>query len=101
MSGRGTHGNEDLLFERVAEILDAARGQVARTVNTAMVHSYWLIGREIVLVEQSGEKRAGYGDQVLGNLARRLTKRFGRGWSLASLKRMPQFYQVFPSGFRD
>lgn len=46
-------------YERVAEIIDAARAQVARTVNTAMVHAYWLVGREIVEVEQRGRARAG------------------------------------------
>lgn len=35
----------DNLYERVAQIVEAARAQVARTVNTAMVHAYWLIGR--------------------------------------------------------
>ena len=43
---------EEELFERVAEIIESARGHVARTVNSAMVHAYWLIGREIVEVEQ-------------------------------------------------
>ena len=36
---------QEELFARVAQILEAARGQVARTVNTAMVHAYWLVGR--------------------------------------------------------
>ena len=89
---------EDQLFQRVAAILDAARGQVARTVNTAMVHAYWLVGREIVQVEQAGEARAGYGDEMMKRLAGRMTRRFGKGWSLSSLKRMRQFFQTFPSG---
>jgi len=39
---------DDGLYERVEQILEQARGQVARTVNTAMVQAYWQIGREIV-----------------------------------------------------
>ncbi len=89
---------EARLYERVAAILDEARGRVARTVNTAMVHAYWLIGREIVEVEQKGNERAGYGDQVLKGLEPRLTKRFGKGFNLTSLKRMRQFYRAFPEG---
>ena len=50
---------EDELFERVAEIIESARGHVARTANSAMVQAYWLIGREIVEVEQHGKQRAG------------------------------------------
>ncbi|MBK7074578.1 MAG: hypothetical protein IPH44_20005 [Myxococcales bacterium] len=59
---------EDALFARVLQIVDAARGHAARSVNTTMVHAYWMIGREIVEVEQAGEKRAGYGDELLKRL---------------------------------
>jgi predicted nuclease of restriction endonuclease-like (RecB) superfamily len=88
----------DTLYQRVAEILEVARGQVARTVNTAMVHAYWLIGREIVEVQQQGSARAGYGDELVRMLARRLASRFGRGFSYSSVKRMKQFFLTFPGG---
>ena len=39
-----------------------------------MVQAYWLIGREIVEVEQHGEKRAGYGDEVVERLAKSRNK---------------------------
>ena len=42
-----TRDHEDL-YQRVAAILEVARSQEARTANTAMVHAYWLVGREIV-----------------------------------------------------
>lgn len=89
---------EERLYERIAAILDEARSRVARTVNTAMVHAYWLIGREIVEVEQGGKERAGYGEGLMRRVAARLSTRFGNGFSLASLKRMKQFYLAFPSG---
>ena len=88
----------DDLYQRVTEILEAARSQVARTVNTAMVHAYWLVGREIVEVEQRGQARAGYGDELVRALARRLSDQFGRGFSYPSVKRMKQFYLTFPRG---
>jgi hypothetical protein len=54
------------LFERVREILDSSKRNVARSVNTEMVRAYWLIGKAIVEHEQEGEKRAEYGkDSVL------------------------------------
>ncbi len=90
----------DVLYERIAAILDEARSRVARTVNTAMVHAYWLIGREIVEVEQEGKERAGYGEQLMEGLARRLSKRFGKGFSVRSLRRVRQFYLTFPDGSR-
>jgi hypothetical protein len=92
------HRGEEKLYERVAQILEQARGHVARTVNTAMVQAYWLVGREIVDVEQAGERRAGYGDAVIKRLAARLVGPWGKGFSAPNLKRMRQFYLVFPNG---
>ncbi|TMQ24972.1 MAG: DUF1016 domain-containing protein [Deltaproteobacteria bacterium] len=96
MEAPQTH--DDQLYERVAQILEQARSQVARTVNTAMVQAYWLIGREIVEVEQAGERRAGYGDEVLQRLSERLQRAFAKGFSVQNLRSMRQFFLAFPSG---
>jgi len=90
--------DEEALYERVAQIIETARGHVSRTVNTSMVHAYWLIGREIVEVQQAGKDRAEYGEQIVKRLAVRLSKSFGKGFSYPSVKRMKQFYLTFPSG---
>lgn len=89
---------EERLYERIAAILDESRSRVARSINTAMVHAYWHIGREIVEVERHGAERAGYGEGLMKRVAKRLSARFGKGFSLASLKRMKQFYLAFPGG---
>jgi DUF1016 N-terminal domain len=86
------------LFKRVAEIIESARGRVARSVNSAMVQAYWLIGREIVEIEQQGKKRAGYGERIIQGLAAKLTAQFGSGYSIRSLRRIRQFYLTYPGG---
>ncbi len=78
--------NQVELFDRVASILEEARSNVVRTVNSHMVIAYWLIGREIVQEQQGGKKRAGYGDVLLEGLSEKLKKRYGRGYSVANLK---------------
>lgn len=89
---------EQQLFERVVRIVEEARAHVSRTVNTAMVHAYWLIGKEVVEVEQRGRARATYGERVMERLAERLKARFGDGFSLPTVKRMRQFFLTFPKG---
>jgi hypothetical protein len=89
---------EQQLYDRIATILDQTRSQVARTVNTAMVHAYWRVGREIVEVEQRGDVRAEYGGQLLEGLATRLTARFGKTFGVATLRRMRAFYVFYPKG---
>ncbi len=90
--------DSDILTERLISIIEAARRQVARSVNSAMVQAYWHIGREIVETEQDGEERASYGDALVKRVASRLNARFGRGFSYPTVKRMKQFYVTYPSG---
>lgn len=80
------------LYDRIREILEAARAGVARSVNTAQVVANWLIGREIVEEEQKGQRRAGYGERLLRDLARRLQAEFKRGYSVDNLEWFRQFY---------
>jgi predicted nuclease of restriction endonuclease-like (RecB) superfamily len=82
----------------VARILDEARSHVTRTVNTTMVSAYWLIGREIVEVEQHGKERAGYGEEVIDKLAERLVTNFGKGFARQNIRYMRAFYLAFPNG---
>jgi len=83
------------LVERVAAILEAARSQVVRTVNSTMVLAYWHVGREIVEFVQRGAKRAEYGEQVLEVLSARLQERVGRGYSVRNLRYFRSFYQAY------
>ena len=78
-----THQYQTLLND-IAQLYTQARAGVVRM--------YWEIGRRIVEVEQQGEARAEYGEQLLPRLSEDLTKRFGVGFSLRNLHRMKAFY---------
>jgi predicted nuclease of restriction endonuclease-like (RecB) superfamily len=84
------------LLDSIRELLINAKSQTRQTVNTAMVQTYWHIGRIIVEDEQGGDKRAAYGKQVLAELAKRLTEEFGSGFSMQSLSNYRQFYTQLP-----
>ena len=83
-------------YTRIREILEQTRSRVAHAINTEMVQAYWMIGREIVLEEQKGKARAGYGQKLLEMLSKRLTSEFGAGVDASNLWNMRQFYQTFP-----
>lgn len=87
--------HEKNLYQGIRDILLSARMQVRQTVNTAMVQSYWQIGRLIVEDEQGGEKRAEYGKRVLTELSRRLSAEFGKGFAPDNLRNFRQFYLCF------
>ncbi|HEX4792338.1 MAG TPA: PDDEXK nuclease domain-containing protein [Humisphaera sp.] len=84
------------LYVRIRDILESARSNVARSVNTTQVIAYWLIGREIVEEEQKGKARAGYGLGLMKELSRRLAADYGSGFSLSGLKEMKALYLTYP-----
>lgn len=83
------------LMDRVVTILDQARSNVVRAVNSNMVIAYWLTGREIVQALQGGEERAGYGRRLLAELSEALQRRYGRGFSVTNLKYFRLFFQAY------
>ena len=87
--------SDDALFEQVSELIQQARQQVQRSVNTAMVSTYWHIGQRIVLHEQLGQSRAAYGKQLLGQLSEKLTQVYGKGFDERNLRNMRAFYLAF------
>jgi len=84
------------LLQAIRELVQQARQQIQRSVNSAMVQTYWHIGRLIVEDEQQGEVRAEYGKQQLEQLSTRLTEEFGKGFDVTNLRSMRRFYQAFP-----
>ncbi|UWY26497.1 PDDEXK nuclease domain-containing protein [Flavobacterium sp. TR2] len=84
-----------VIFQQVAELLQNARQEVLRTVNSTMTITYFEIGRIIVEEEQNGKDRAEYGKQLLKGLSQQLTKEFGKGFSIRNLEQIRQFYMTF------
>ena len=89
-------GNQ--LFVQIKGGLDEARKHISKTVNTAMVHAYWQVGKHIVEYEQRGSQRAEYGKGIAANLSKRLTAEYGDGFTPTNLKLTRQFYLCFPKG---
>ena len=92
MAGIEQHIDNDLLIQRIGQLIDQARRHTLAVVNTTMVYTYYEIGRMIVEDEQQGQHRADYGKQVLKNVAKQLTAKYGKGFSYTNLKQMRQFY---------
>jgi predicted nuclease of restriction endonuclease-like (RecB) superfamily len=83
------------LYENIKALLHEARKTVARNINTAMVMTYFEIGKMIVEHEQKGSKRAEYAKETLKSVSERLTSEFGRGFSVDNLQRMRSFYLMY------
>ena len=80
----------DQLLLNVGATLERGRQQAVYAVNSAMIQTYWEIGRQIVEYKQHGNEKAEYGSDVLNRLFRDLTDRYGKGFSHSNvyMKRM-------------
>lgn len=56
-----------------------------------MVEAYWQIGKAIV-EKQGGSQKSEYGSGLLKALSKQMTQDFGKGFTVANLKNMRQFY---------
>ncbi len=76
----------------------SAQGKIYTAVNSAMVQAYWEIGEQIYLA--CGENdRAEYGKGLLKYLSEKLTAEFGKGFTVANLRNMRQFYLTYPKRY--
>ena len=82
-------------IQDVKTIFKESHHYVKQHINYAMVYAYWLTGKRIVVQEQKGDNRAGYGKEIVKNLSKELTKEFGRGFSVQSLYNFRMFYERF------
>jgi len=80
------------LYEAIKYQIDEAKRSIIQKVNTAMVYTYYQVGRIIVEDEQSGLERAAYAKQTLKLLSSRLNEEFGKGYSVDNLEYMRLFY---------
>lgn len=84
------------LLNDIRQLLSQSRQALVQSVNSAMVQTYWHVGRLIVEHEQQGQSRAEYGKQVLAQLAQSLTTEFGKGFDASNLRNMRSFYLAYP-----
>ena len=79
----------------ISTIIKQSRYGVASTVNSAIVMLYWTIGKRINDEVLNGD-RASYGDQVISDISKDLTLKFGKGYNKASLFKMLRFAKMYP-----
>src|SRR3990167_3376867 len=91
----GKDNEIDILFQKASFYVDEARNRVQRSINFEMVQAYWFIGRDIITAEQKGQASASYGSQLLQELSTRLTQKYGKGFSVSTLRDIRQFYLIY------
>ena len=90
-----TEQSERLLVD-IREIIEDAKNNAIRSVNSERVQMYWKIGRRIVVEELENEKRAKYGELFMDYISAKLNKEYGNGFSKRILYQAMQFFKAYP-----
>lgn len=85
----------DRLLADIRSLIQSARDQTARAVNTALVGLYWHIGTRI-RQDVLHNSRADYGEEIVSTLSKQLIGEYGRGFSKPNLSRMMGLAEAFP-----
>ncbi|MGN0032596.1 MAG: YhcG family protein [Candidatus Limimorpha sp.] len=89
--------NSGHLIDNARGIIETARANAVRSVDFCRVQMYWNLGRRIFEEEQQGKQRADYGAYIVKTLADRLETEYGSRFGVRQLKRVRQFYRIYPN----
>ena len=87
--------DEASLLTDLRSLIQAARQRVATAANATQTMLYWHVGRRL-LKENLQDTRAAYGKRILATVSQELRAEFGDGFTLRSLYRSIQFFELFP-----
>ena len=88
--------NSNDLLSDAKVIIESAQKTAFAAVNVALVNRNWLLGKRIADEELKGEGRAEYGAEIIKNLAKNLTKTYGKGFTQRNLYNCEKFYEMYP-----
>ena len=84
------------LLKDAEQIIERSQQHAYVAINTLMIERNWLLGKRIAEEELQGEDRAKYGAQLIKQLSKDLTERYGKGFDASNLYKFVQFYKYFP-----
>lgn len=84
-------------YNDLSSIIESASKSAYQMVDRILVIRNWLLGKRIAEEELSGTHAERYGEKIVSELARTLTKQYGKGFDKTSLYRYIKFYKIFPN----
>ena len=91
----------DNIINDIQEIIEASQKSAYHAVDTILLKRNWLIGYRISEETLAGEQRAEYGAQIIKNLSKELTAKYGKGYTKTNLYSFYSFYKYFPEIFHS
>ena len=86
----------DDILKDMCGIIESSQKAAYQAVNVALVQRNWLLGYRIAEEELDGDERSEYGLEVIKNISKELTHRYGKGYDRSNLYHYLKFYKTFP-----
>ncbi len=86
------------ILKDISKIYEQSLNDGNEDWNKAVLSSNWKIGERIIEIKQGKKERAAYGDKVLKQLSKDLSKKYTKGFSERNLGYIRKFYQYYKSG---
>jgi predicted nuclease of restriction endonuclease-like (RecB) superfamily len=94
-SASGLSKTVEAMLPEIRVLIEEARHRAVTAANLSMVTLYWNLGRLINTEIWRALGRAEYGSQLIEQLAMKLSREYGRGFSAANLWDMKRFHTAF------
>jgi predicted nuclease of restriction endonuclease-like (RecB) superfamily len=95
MNNNITESVQNNIYTRATEIIEKSRSNIINQIYKESTITYFKLGELIVEGEQKGEDTPEYGKGTIKNLSHRLTIKYGKGYSVTTLKDARQFYNTY------
>lgn len=92
--------HSDNILHDIEAIIETSRQHAYQAVDTLLLRRNWLLGRRIAEEELQENGRAEYGLELIKNLSKQLTKKYGKGFTKSNLYNFYLFYKMFPEIFQ-
>lgn len=82
------------LFNEICSLIESSRKKIAVSANSELAFLYWTTGNSINKYVLNN-KRAEYGKKVILNLSKKLSVKYGKGWSAKQLRHCLRSAETF------
>ncbi len=87
------------IMNDIKQIIDDSRNVVYKTIDIVLLQRNWLIGKRIYEEELRDTRKENYGNEIIVNLSKELTKIYGKGFDRSNLYNYLKFYKLYQKIF--
>jgi len=84
-------------YSEVRTLIEQSRKEIFESVNSAIIQTYWQLGKRIFEEEQKERDHPDFGATLIETLKGQLNRDFGNGFDWSNLVKIRHFYTTFPN----